>query len=198
MGNIAATASDISNFYGALYSGKIVKNETLTAMLNFSKLTMGTDPPPGTPYGLGLFEEDITMQFDPSVTTCGSLAYCECEGGTMEEAEYVTSAAARLTADIRRGSRGNHARPKGCYFRATGWGHGGLDWGSGFPSSGFVSGLNVGYALGGNTGEGAPLGMNVSKSIPENKQGFGLIRCFLVQAMVQSVLGADYPGFVCS
>ena len=109
MGNIAATASDISNFYGALYSGKIVKNETLTAMLNFSKLTMGTDPPPGTPYGLGLFEEDITMQFDPSVTTCGSLAFCECVGGTMEGA---------LTADIRRGSRGNHARPKGCYFRA--------------------------------------------------------------------------------
>merc|ERR1719272_1891509 len=69
MGNIAATATDVSRFYWALANGKLISNTSLNAMLDFKNFTdcnpSPSQPPcrpatlPGavsnSPYGMGLF-----------------------------------------------------------------------------------------------------------------------------------------------
>ena len=84
MGNIAATASDISRFYAHLAAGRIVTESSLAQMMTWHNLTYNNrsitlpGAAPGTPYGLGLFQLLVRFWIDASVVACGALPFCEC------------------------------------------------------------------------------------------------------------------------
>jgi hypothetical protein len=85
MGNIAATASDISRFYAHLATGRLVTERSLSEMTTWHNLSFNgrsdTLPGarPGTPYGLGLFTLSVRLWIDSAVTSCGTLPFCECD-----------------------------------------------------------------------------------------------------------------------
>jgi hypothetical protein len=57
-------------FYHALAHGKLISPGSLGQMLHYLPLTMGHDPPAGTPYGLGILKEGLNFEVvDPQ---CGS------------------------------------------------------------------------------------------------------------------------------
>ena len=211
MGNIAATATDVTRFYFALANGMLVSNASLASMLNFTNFTGGTLPggQANTPYGLGLFS--LMLRFPlAGVQSCVSnhgkqLPHCECspagrggkasggggdgdgnvpasEEGSIRSAPAPSSAASTATTTT---------TPTTCFFSTPGWGHGGLDWGSGFPVSGWMPDLSLSFALGSNTGEGFPPGANTTFKNSKNNAAYSVALCRVVQATVQSV----YPGY---
>ena len=99
------------------------------------------------------------------VKTCGQLPACKCSG------------------------------TRGCYFTSPTVGHAGLDYGSGMPIIGFMTALNVSYALASNTGE-SPMGMNFSKGQLENSKFFYSISCEFLDVVVHAQL-PTYPAFKC-
>ena len=82
-----------------------------------------------------------------------------------------------------------------CWFTTPSWGHGGLDWGSGFPMAGWVPALNFSFTLGSTTGEGFPSGMNTTMPRAVNDDAYGTAFCRLMNATVHAML-PGYPSFV--
>ena len=161
MGNIAATAPMISEFYAALANDRVVARSSLRQMLKFRKMG-GTLPGAmeGTPYGMGLFK--LMVRFKLDVTDCGALPLCSCSS----------------------------AFGAGCIFAPATWGHGGLDWGSGFPMAGWIAGLNASFALGGTNGEGFPRGRNSSLTQEQNNAAYGTVWCAFIEAVTKEALPA--------
>ena len=63
------------------------------------------------------------------------------------------------------------------------------------PIIGFMTALNVSYALASNTGE-SPMGMNFSKGQLENSRFFYSISCEFLDVVVHAQL-PTYPAFKC-
>lgn len=187
-------------------------------MLNFTSL--GGTLPGGlspTPYGMGLF--DLMLRFPlVGVQSCNggggrALPHCECSpqnggnddgtggsnsgsgsgwgrGGGDNDAEAIGSIIAG-GGGSKGGGGGSSSSDPTCFFTTRAWGHGGLDWGSGFPVSGWMPDLNVSFALGCNTGEGFPPGANTTMKVSDNNGAYDVAMCRMVQAVVQQV----YPGY---
>ena len=60
MGNIAAAPSGVTQFYHALFTGRIVSEGSLAQMMDWKPLTVGFEP--GTPYGLGLMKNELQVR----------------------------------------------------------------------------------------------------------------------------------------
>jgi len=170
MGNIAITASDMSKYWAALATGRIVNLTSLAQIIDMKLIAGGL---PGglivngsTQYGLGTFSLLLRFAVGNHSAKCGFYSnFCKCESQTDDTIE--------------------------CFFETDAWGHGGLDWGSGFPMSGWVPGLNLSFSLGSNVGEGFPSGMNTSITRNMNRNAYGVALCRLINSTVQTVL----PGF---
>ena len=151
MGNVACTAGALAKFYANLAHGRLVAPESLAAMHDWRNMS---GPLPGSAggaaaqYGLGQFE--LMVRFSINATDCpDGLPFCSCGPGSNPV----------------KGQRQ-------CWFNPPAWGHGGLDWGSGFPLNGHVPALGLSFALGSNVGEGFPLGMNATLSFEDNRQAY--------------------------
>lgn len=171
MGNVACTAGDLARFYANLANGRLVAPGSLAAMHDWRNMS---GPLPGSAggaaarYGLGQFE--LMVRLSINATDCpDDLPYCRCGPGSYPV----------------KGQRQ-------CWFNPPAWGHGGLDWGSGFPLNGYVPALGLSFALGSNVGEGFPLGMNSSLSYEDNRQAYPKAFCALMQTAVRYRLGR--PG----
>ena len=130
MGNLLTTSMGLAQFYADLYGGKLLAAASIKEMTTFHKLTIGTEPPAGTPYGLG--QMVVTIPVDAF------------QKGDPRTLLFV--------------------------------GHGGEDWGSGFPSANWVPGLNLSLAIGINNGE-SPVGMNTSLTWAQNAHLVGAAYC---------------------
>jgi len=131
MGNILTSTAALARFYADLHApGKLISASSLKMMLTGQPLTIGGDPPKGTPYGLG------QMRFD-----------LHFGGGNV-----------------------------------TLWGHGGEDWGSGFPSANWVVELNMSMIIGINMGEKAT-GMNTSLTRAQNSKLIPAAFCRILNAL---------------
>ena len=161
MGNIALTPSDAVRFYSALAGGRIVSPDSLAQMRTFLPLTAGYNPPPGTPYGLGLLQQDqiFPLKGVTSFSKACIKPFCQCKA---------------IVA---------------CYFNATGWGHPGLDWGSGMPWLAHVPSLNLSFAMAFNSysGNNRTMTYDENHATETYREAF----CLAFAAVVQHVL----PGF---
>lgn len=83
-----------------------------------------------------------------------------------------------------------------CALVTHGYGHAGLDYGSGMPQIGFLPELNISYSVAYNVGE-SPIGMNATMGLYEN---FGMASqtflCQVLDAAIHAQL-PDYPQFEC-
>jgi CubicO group peptidase (beta-lactamase class C family) len=176
MGNIAVAPKDLVRFYSALAGGELVNTDSFQQMTAWLPLTMGRSPGVGTMYGLGLIESS-QPQFKLNVTDGSNCKPPLCVCKTPK-------------------------RPPGtkvCYLNvSSGWGHPGLDWGSGMPNAGYFEfeGLSpVALTLGFN----AFRGMNTSMgSIGNGATGFGYTGalCRAFSAVMQFKV-PGFPDFVC-
>ena len=144
---------------------------------------------PCTPYGLGLFALQLQFKLG-GVRSCdqhGGIPHCMCRGPVPPQPGCP------CLGDPRCPCAGEH--DPGCFFAAPAWGHGGLDWGSGFPMSGHVPALNISFAVGANSGEGFPPGLNTSLLRSQNRAAYGAAMCAVMNATVQALL-PGYPPFV--
>ena len=197
MGNIAASASDVSRFYHALAHGQLVSNASLTEMLHFLPLSGGTQPRAGTPYGLGL----IAMQLHyRTASDCVAEFPALCESGAAPAAAAATTRSraaaphsARALAPLRTAAVGARSAP---FVRASTWGHPGIDWGSAMDYLAHVPALNLSFALAINTGEGAT-GMNTTLGVVENAGALDVVACAVSDAFLQHVLGPAFPRLCC-
>jgi CubicO group peptidase (beta-lactamase class C family) len=124
MGNIATAPSDVVRFYSALANGRIVSAASLAEMRTYQDLTAGYEPPPGTPYGLGLLKQTIKMPLKGGAACTKNSQLCKCTFGFA------------------------------CKTHFESWGHPGLDWASGMPFLGVIPALNLSFALGFDSYEG--------------------------------------------
>lgn len=115
---------------------------------------------PGMPYGLGLMYGEIRLPL--ATHTCANLEQygCECH-------LFV-----------------------GCALKVPYYSHAGLDYGSGMELLGWITKVNVSFALASNTGE-MPMGMNSSLGVMENERIMYASYCPFLGA----VLKAAIPGF---
>ena len=76
MGNGAHAPSDLTRFYQALFTGKVVSADSLRQMMDWKPLTVGFSP--GTPYGLGLMKQGpIKIPLQDGVR-CRGASGCKC------------------------------------------------------------------------------------------------------------------------
>ena len=75
MGNIATTPSEVTKFYHALFTEKIVSAESIKQMTTWKPLTTGFAR--GAPYGFALFLQQVKLPLD-GVKRCNGLPYCKC------------------------------------------------------------------------------------------------------------------------
>ena len=108
-------------FYSALAGGRIVSNKSLGEMRTYQALTAGYNPPPGTPYGLGLLKQSMKFKL---ISTSTSSAACK---------KYNSLCSCLFNI---------------CRTHINTWGHPGLDWASGMPFLGVISDLNMTFAMG--------------------------------------------------
>ena len=148
MGNILTSTAGFAQFYADLHAtpSKLLSEASLKQMLTFQPLSIGENPPAGTPYGLGAMK----LSFD-------------------------------LSADK---SRGN----------LTYVGHGGEDWGSGFPLANWVVELNASLIIAFNNGA-VPMGMNTSLTRQQNALLTFAASCRGVDALY---VFRGHPGLDCS
>ena len=167
MGNIATTPSELTRFYHAVFAeGGVISADSVAQMQHWEKFTTGFSP--GSPYGLGLFEQPLRVPLKakwPEGCPKEAKEVCKCELFT------------------------------GCQLEATYIGHPGLDYGSGFPLVGFVKGLNLSFAIGSNTGEN-PMGMNYTLGTMENGQFISSVFCPFLQSAFQAQV-PGFPDFEC-
>lgn len=156
----------MTKLYHSVFTGKVLSPDSLRQMMDFKPFTAGGFAV-GTPYGLGLMANPIRV---PLATTSRSA----CEGF-----EHVCKCHAIF----------------GCFFEATYVGHAGLDYGSGFPTIGILTELNVSVAIGYNTGE-SPMGMNFTLGRLENRGLTQAIQCPFFDTVVHHAL-PGLPAFRC-
>ena len=168
MGNIATTPTDVVNFYSALANGRIVSMESLAEMQSYQSLTKGYNPPPGTPYGLGLLT--FPMQF-PLKNTSSLSKNCQ---------KYSDQCKCKLIV--------------ACKSHFQMWGHPGLDWASGMPFLGVIPSLNMSFAMAFNSYHGFNKTMTYLDN--QNTYQFRNTQCMGFAAAVKHVW-PDYPEFDC-
>jgi len=170
MGNIATTPTDVVKFYAALTTGRIVSKKSLAEMQTYEKLTAGYQPPPGTPYGLGLMTYPLSFWLKNTSSLSKNCKkypeFCKCES----------------------------AKSKSCKGHFQMWGHPGLDWASGMPFLGAISGLNMSFAMAFDSYHG----FNSSMTFLENKNTYQYAntQCMGFDAAVHHVW-PDFPEFNC-
>jgi CubicO group peptidase (beta-lactamase class C family) len=168
MGNIATTPTDVVKFYSALANGRIVSSKSLAEMQTYQALTAGYNPPPGTPYGLGLLTYPI---------------------------EYPLKGTSSLSKNCQKYSE--HCKCKlvvACKSRFQMWGHPGLDWASGMPFLGVISSLNMSFAMAFNSYHGFNKTMTYLEN--QNTYQYRNTQCLGFAAAVHHVW-PDYPEFDC-
>ncbi len=167
MGNIATTPSDVVRFYAALAGGRIISQKSLTEMRTFQPLTAGYNPPPGTPYGLGLLKETKKYRLKSSKT---STAACK---------KYSKLCSCLFNI---------------CRTHIDTWGHPGLDWASGMPFLGVAEDLNMTYAMGFDSYGGFNSSLTYAEN--KETYDYYNMQCLGLSAAVQHVY-SDFPDFNC-
>ena len=113
-------------------------------MQTYEKLTAGYQPPPGTLYGLGLMEYALSFWLKNTSSLSRNCKrypeFCKCESVKSK-----------------------------CKGHFQVWGHPGLDWASGMPFLGVISGLNMSFAMAFDSYHGFNSSMTILENTLENQ-----------------------------
>jgi len=167
MGNIATSPSDVVRFYSALAGGRIVSNKSLGEMRTYQALTAGYNPPPGTPYGLGLLKQSMKFKL---ISTSTSSAACK---------KYNSLCSCLFNI---------------CRTHINTWGHPGLDWASGMPFLGVISDLNMTFAMGFDSYGGFNSSLTYTEN--KETYNYYQTQCYGLNAAIHHVY-SDFPTLDC-
>ena len=168
MGNIATSPSDVVRFYSALSGGRIVSSKSLGEMRTFQALTNGYNPPPGTPYGMGLILQTMKFKLISSSTS----------SATCKKHSSLCSCLFNI-----------------CKTHIQTWGHPGLDWASGMPFLGVVDDLNMTYAMGFDSYGGFNSSLTYAEN--KATYNYYQTQCYGLNAAIHYVI-PDFPTLACS